>query len=112
MLYFMNFCFSVSWYLVKILVFATIYGLSRDKPSRTCNREFLFLPGVAAACSLVPHSPHHCGQGTRAIPLITHVLDPPTHPHGQRLEYTINFSLCQRWLSAFVNTGLISDQKT
>lgn len=109
MLYFINFLFSVSWYLVKILLFATIYGLSRAKSSRTCNREFLFLPGVAPACSLVSHSPHHCGQGMRAIPLITHVLDLPTHPHGQRLDYTIKFSLCQRWLPAFVNIGLRSE---
>lgn len=30
--------------------------------------------------------PHHCSQGTRGIPLVSHTLDLLTHPHGQSLD--------------------------
>lgn len=50
------------------------------------------MPGTAPTRLLVPYCPCCCGQGVGGIHLITHILYLPTHPHGQRLDYTVRFS--------------------
>lgn len=37
--------------------------------------------------------PHHCSQGVRGIPLVSHIVDLLSHSHGQRLDHSISSSL-------------------
>lgn len=50
-----------------------------ESPPGHTRRVLPFLPALGSCTPAGPLWPHHCGQGARRIPLITHVLDPPAY---------------------------------